>query len=55
MYWNNYYFWDEANPPNIIVYRNGINFNMLYDYDGLIKKAIESSLEYTSHFLNYLN
>ena len=55
VYWNNYYFWDEAHPPNIIVYRNGINFNMLYDYERLIKKAIESSLKYTSHFLNYLN
>ena len=47
LYWNNYYFWDETSPPNIILYRNDINFNIISDYFPLLEKAITKSIEAT--------
>lgn len=55
LYWNNYYFWDENNKPNIIIYRNDINMDIKIDYISLLKKAIEDSINYTSHFLHIIN
>ena len=51
VYWNNYYIWDESNPPKIIVYRNEVNFNILTDYDILVAEAINKSIDYTNHFI----
>jgi SAM-dependent methyltransferase len=51
VYWNNYYYWDASHPPNVVIYRNGINFNIINDYSTLINRAIMSSLRYTSHFI----
>jgi SAM-dependent methyltransferase len=51
VYWNNYYFWDDSVKPNIVVYRNEINFKVLDDYAKLLTEAIQKSLEYTNHFI----
>lgn len=56
IYWNNYYFWDiNGMKPNIIVYRNDINFNINKDYSRLINEAIESSFKYTEHFVKFIS
>ena len=51
IFWNNYYTWDEKNKPNIVVYRNGINFDITTDYSKLLIDAINKSIEYTYHFI----
>lgn len=51
VYWNNYFFWDQSSQPNIIVYRNEINFTMP-QYESLLNTAIFKSMEYTNHFIN---
>lgn len=51
VYWNNYFFWNQSSQPNIIVYRNEINFNMT-QYESLLNTAIFKSMEYTNHFIN---
>jgi hypothetical protein len=45
--WNNYYFWDEMNPPRI----NMIEFdqNTYLDY---IQISIQKSIDYTDMFMN---
>lgn len=55
VYWNNYYIWDDKIQPNIFVYRNGINFDILTDYANLISTAIQKSIEYTNVFINRIN
>jgi len=55
VYWNNYYIWDETTKPNIIVYRHGVNMNIEKDYIKLLNQAINSSMEYTDHFITYLS
>jgi len=52
LYWNNYYFWNESNPPNIVMYRNDINMNINKDYTSLLMNAISKSMEYANHFLS---
>ena len=55
VYWNNYYFWDENNSPNIIVYRHGVNFKTdTGDFPKLLLEGIYLSIEYTNHFLGEL-
>ena len=51
IYWNNYYIWDEKNKPNIVVYRHGINFDIINDYTKLLNEAITKSIEYTDYFV----
>lgn len=50
IYWNNYYMWDEKNPPKCIIYKNGLNFNIITDYANLVTEAILKSIEATNHF-----
>ena len=54
VYWNNYYIWDMNRKPNIVVYRNDINMNILKDYENLLIEAIFSSITNTNEFINYL-
>lgn len=54
VYWNNYYIWDHKNPPNIVVYRHGVNFTINPDHIDLINKAIYSSIEYTNIIIPYI-
>ena len=49
VYWNNYYRWDDKNPPAIVVYRHGSNMNIHTDYANLITRAVTESIEYTNH------
>jgi len=51
VYWNNYYFWDEHNTPNVVVYRHGVNFNINEDFPKLLYEGVYASIEYTNHFL----
>jgi hypothetical protein len=51
IFWNNYYIWDEKNNPNILVYRHGINLDILNDYPKLLIEAINKSIEYTNYFV----
>ena len=51
VYWNNYYVWDRTRPPKIVVYRNGINMDIVKDYPLLVEKAILTSIEYTNQFI----
>ena len=51
IFWNNYYIWDEKNKPNIVVYRNGINFDITSDYSKLLIDAINKSIDYTNYFV----
>jgi hypothetical protein len=54
VYWNNYFYWDATTKPNIVIYRNDINFDIHKDYAKLINEAIESSIDYTNHFVSFL-
>ncbi len=55
VYWNNYYIWDAKRSPNIVVYRNEVNFNFNKDYSNLLNTAVHSSIEYTNKFISYIN
>jgi len=55
IYWNNYYYYDTFNPPKIVIYRNGINMNILKDYPNLLYSAIYSSINYTNYIFKYLD
>lgn len=52
IYWNNYYYWDEKNLPNIFVYKHGVNMNILKDYSKLIETSFIKFFEYTYYFIN---
>jgi hypothetical protein len=51
LFWNNYYLWNVERKPNIVVYRNGVNFNILDDYTTLVMRAIKQSAEHT-YYMN---
>lgn len=51
LYWNNYYVWNETKKPHIVVYRNGINFNIIDDYTNLVMTAIDQSIKQTQGFI----
>lgn len=55
IYWNNYYMFDAKHPPNIVVYRNEVNFNITTDYAKLINTAIRASIKYTDHFIQLIS
>jgi hypothetical protein len=53
VYWNNYYVWDDQiNKPNVFVYKNGVNFEILNDYSNILYEAIMCSIENTHYFIN---
>jgi hypothetical protein len=55
VYWNNYYTWDPQHPPNIVVYRNGINFSLAGDdYINLVNESIHASIASTNSFIAQL-
>lgn len=51
VYWNNYYMWSSHKLPKIVVYRHGINMEIGRDYLRLLNEGINSSIEYTNHFI----
>jgi SAM-dependent methyltransferase len=56
VYWNNYFLFDGVKKPNVIMYKNGVNFNtkgltMIPDYIELVNKAINESIENTNYFI----
>jgi len=59
VYWNNYFIYTGKQKPNIIMYKNGVNFNingrtMIDDYLLLINKAVNESIQNTNYFIkNY--
>ena len=57
VYWNNYFLFDSTNPPNVIMYKNGVNFNtntvtMIEEYINLVNKAVNESIENTNYFIS---
>jgi hypothetical protein len=55
VYWNNYYVWNSAKPAKCVIYRNGVNMNIVTDYSRLLTEAISSSIEYTTDFIRMLS
>ena len=62
VYWNNYFIFNSANPPKVVMYKNGVNFNiacenkpMCQEYIDLVKRSINESIENTNYFINFLN
>ena len=57
LYWNNYYLWiEKSQEPKIVVYRNGVNFNIVEDYKDLVVTAIKKSIASTTfHFFSEKN
>lgn len=61
VYWNNYFIFNVNNPPKVIMYKNGVNFNiackgkmMCEEYIDLVKRAINESIENTNFFIKML-
>ena len=56
IYWNNYFIWKDK-KPKIIMYKNGINFQLNNEnYLNLITIAVETSIKNTNYFIeNYLS
>jgi SAM-dependent methyltransferase len=58
VYWNNYFIFTDS-KPNIIMYKNGVNFNkkkntMVEDYIALVNRAVNESIQNTNYFIeNY--
>ena len=55
VYWNNYFLYDNKDKPTVIMYKNGVNFNltsnMIEDYIQLVNKAVNESIENTNYFV----
>lgn len=57
VYWNNYFIYNSNNNPNVIMYKNGVNFNtknsgMVEEYISLVSRAINESIENTNYFVS---
>lgn len=55
VYWNNYFVF-SSQQPNVIMYKNGVNFNtrngnMVEEYIALVSRAIGESIENTNYFV----
>jgi SAM-dependent methyltransferase len=65
IYWNNYFVFNsgESDTPKIIVYKNGVHFNikgnnqqMIQEYTELVVRAINESIQNTNYFFEkYVN
>ena len=59
VYWNNYFIFNNIQKPTIIMYKNGVNFNikgntMVDDYLLIINRAVSESISNTNYFIkNY--
>jgi hypothetical protein len=52
--WNNYYWWDASRPPKCVIYKHGVNFTIMNDYETLLTRAITQSLHATEVFLKHI-
>jgi hypothetical protein len=57
--WNNYFLF--TTPPTVIVYKNGVNFNvsrgtlnLATEYASLVSRAIQESIENTNYFMGLI-
>ena len=60
IYWNNYFIYNASNKPKVIMYKNGVNFNiknttMIEEYLYLIGRAVNESIENTNYFIRMHN
>ena len=60
VYWNNYFLFTNEKKPNIIMYKNGVNFNvkggtMVIDYLTLVNRAVNESIQNTNYFIENYN
>ena len=55
VYWNNYLLYDANKKPNIVMYKNRVNFgqngNMIGEYIQLVVRAINESIKNTEYFV----
>ena len=51
VYWNNYFLWDKTFPPEVVVYKNGVNMEIRRDYVTLLERAIYESMLNTNEFI----
>jgi SAM-dependent methyltransferase len=56
VYWNNYFIF--TTPPKIIMYKNGVNFNvggltMVDEYLTLVNRAVIESIQNTDYFIKH--
>jgi len=57
IYWNNHFIFTSEQKPNIIMYKNGVNFNikesdMVSDYLALVNRAVNECIQNTNYFVN---
>jgi len=57
VYWNNYFIFSSSKTPRVIMYKNGVNFNIsnVEEYIDLINKAINESIQNTNYFIQNFN
>ncbi len=57
IYWNNHFIFTSQQNPNVIMYKNGVNFNikgsdMVSDYLALVTRAVNEFIQNTNYFVN---
>lgn len=53
--WNNYFLWKDK-EPKIVMYKNGINFNLnTENYINILNTAIDISIKNTEYFIKLFN
>lgn len=57
VYWNNYFVFDMNKKPSVIMYKNGVNFNVkngnfVQEYIALVSRAVNESIENTNYFVS---
>lgn len=50
--WNNYFFWNSNSK--FVIFKHGLNFNIVSEYESLINRAVVASLENNIKFINNL-
>lgn len=51
VYWNNYFIYDSTNPPKIVIFKHGVNYDIVTDTPGLILSAINTTIKNTNYFI----
>ena len=52
IYWNSYILWEK--PMRTVIYRNGVNMDIRYDYAKLINRAVKESIDSTNRFASLM-
>lgn len=52
--WNNYYMWGPTKPALCKIYKHGINFNIVTDYQKILQQAVTASISHSQKFMEEL-